>query len=294
MVLHKVTIGIPTFNEEKNILNLLRCLERDISKDYIIIEVIISDDSSDNTPELVCNYIKNSSLNIKLEHHDSRRGAAAAWNEIFDKSTGDIVVLYDADILLEDSCTQQLVSTIREGVGLCASNPKPVPVKGLVNNASIFISSWLRSIRKNRLSKYTAMGRALSIRSNLAEKISIPHDIIAIDLYLQCKVLEYGSYVVYNDDAVVYFSPAKSMSDFASQIIRAVGGYKQIHKYVRRFELNLPKKILILKTVQNMVDNPIGAISALICYVLIPFYKFRMQGVNSAIWHPAKTTKSIG
>jgi glycosyltransferase involved in cell wall biosynthesis len=294
MVLHTVTIGIPTFNEEKNILNLLRCLERDISKDYIIIEVIISDDSSDNTPELVCNYIKNSSLNIKLEHHDSRRGAAAAWNEIFDKSTGDIVVLYDADILLEDSCTQQLVSTIREGVGLCASNPKPVPVKGLVNNASIFISSWLRSIRKNRLSKYTAMGRALSIRSNLAEKISIPHDIIAIDLYLQCKVLEYGSYVVYNDDAVVYFSPAKSMSDFASQIIRAVSGYKQIHKYVRRFELNLPKKILILKTVQNMVDNPIGAISALICYVLIPFYKLRMQGVNSAIWHPAKTTKSIG
>jgi glycosyltransferase involved in cell wall biosynthesis len=294
MVLHTVTIGIPTFNEEKNILNLLRCLERDISKDYIIIEVIISDDSSDNTPELVCNYIKNSSLNIKLEHHDSRRGAAAAWNEIFEKSTGDIVVLYDADILLEDSCTQQLVSTIREGVGLCASNPKPVPVKGLVNNASIFISSWLRSIRKNRLSKYTAMGRALSIRSNLAEKISIPHDIIAIDLYLQCKVLEYGSYVVYNDDAVVYFSPAKSMSDFASQIIRAVSGYKQIHKYVRRFELNLPKKILILKTVQNMVDNPIGAISALICYVLIPFYKLRMQGVNSAIWHPAKTTKSIG
>jgi hypothetical protein len=138
------------------------------------------------------------------------------------------------------------------------------------------------------------MGRALSIRSNLAEKISIPHDIIAIDLYLQCKVLEYGSYVVYNDDAVVYFSPAKSMSDFASQIIRAVSGYKQIHKYVRRFELNLPKKILILKTVQNMVDNPIGAISALICYVLIPFYKLRMQGVNSAIWHPAKTTKSIG
>ena len=76
MALHRVTIGIPTFNEEKNILNLLRSLEQDFSKDYIITEVIISDDSSDNTPELVRNYIKNSSLNIKLEHHDSRRGAA--------------------------------------------------------------------------------------------------------------------------------------------------------------------------------------------------------------------------
>ena len=294
MVLHRVTIGIPTFNEEKNILNLLRRLEQDFSKDYIITEVIISDDSSDNTPELVSNYIKNSSLNIKLEHHDSRRGAAAAWNEIFEKSTGDIVVLYDADILLEENCTQELVSTIREGVGLCASNPKPVPIKGLVNNASVFISSWLRSIRKNRLSKYTTMGRALSIRSNLAEKISVPHHIIAIDLYLQCKVLEYGSYVVYNDNAVVYFSPAKSMSDFASQIIRAVSGYKQIHRYVRRFELNLPKKMLILETMQNTIDNPIGAISAFICYVLIPFYKLKLQGVDSAIWNTAKTTKSIG
>lgn len=294
MVLHRVTIGIPTFNEEKNILNLLRCLEQDFSKDYKITEVIISDDSSDNTPELVSNYIKNSSLNIKLEHHDSRRGAAAAWNEIFKKSTGDILVLYDADILLEENCTQELVSTIREGAGLCASNPKPVPIKGLVNNASVFISSWLRSIRKNRLSKYTTMGRALAIRSNLAEKISVPHHIIAIDLYLQCKVLEYGSYVVYNDNAVVYFSPAKSMSDFASQIIRAVSGYKQIHRYARRFELNLPKKILILEAMQNTIDNPIGAISAFICYVLIPFYKLKLQGVDSAIWHTAKTTKSIG
>jgi hypothetical protein len=89
---------------------------------------------------------------------------------------------------------------------LCASNPKPTKVKGLAASASIFISNWLRAVRVKQLSQYTVMGRALSIQSEIAKKISIPKDTIALDLYLQCKVLEYGVDVVYNDNAVVYLA----------------------------------------------------------------------------------------
>ncbi|HEY9491108.1 MAG TPA: glycosyltransferase family 2 protein, partial [Nitrososphaeraceae archaeon] len=96
----RVTVGIPTFNEEENISNLLKSLVADTPKDFIISEVLVSDDSSDNTPEIVDKFAQNNSLNIKVMHHSGRRGAAEAWKEIFEKSIGDIIVLCDGDVIV--------------------------------------------------------------------------------------------------------------------------------------------------------------------------------------------------
>jgi glycosyltransferase involved in cell wall biosynthesis len=289
----RVTIGIPTFNEEENISNLLKSLMADTPKDFIISEVIISDDSSDNTSKIVDEFMLNSSLNIKVMHHPCRRGAAAAWKEIFEKSIGDIIVLCDADLIVGKNCIRELVYSIQGKIGLCASNPTPVQIEGLVSRASTFISKWLRSVRKVRLSQYTTMGRALSIRSDIAKKIMIPTDIIAIDLYLQCKVLEQEMQVLYNDNAVVYFRPANSMYDFTSQVIRASNGHKQIRDYVRKFKIDLSPSVAIIEIIRNIIFNPLGAISLVVCCALVPFYKSKLQDINSAKWHTAKSTKSI-
>ncbi len=293
LILLRVTIGIPTFDEEENISNLLKSLVADIPKDFIISEVIISDDSSDNTPEIVDEFVQNSSLNIKVMHHSYRRGAAAAWKEIFEKSVGDIIVLCDADLIVGKNCIRELVYAIQGKIGLCASNPTPVHIEGLVGRASTFISNWLRSVRKNRFSQYTTMGRALSIRSDIAKKITIPTDIIAIDLYLQCKVLEQEIDVLYNDNALVYFRPPNSMSDFTSQVIRAINGHKQIRDYVAKFKIDLSPSVALIEIIRNIILNPLGAISLVVCCALVPFYKFKLQDINSAKWHTAVSTKSV-
>src|SRR3712207_2877194 len=222
-----ITVGIPSYNERQNIVNLLRAIEEQHTP---IFEVLISDDSSDNTPSLVHNFAEHSLLNIRLFHHDTRRGAAEAWNEILQRAAGDIIVLYDADTIPHPSCTQQLTSHIQENVGICASNSQPVQAAGIAGRASVFISKWLRSVRLACLSQYTVMGRALAINSNEAKKIEIPTNIIAIDLYMQCKVLEMGRDVIYNDSAIVYFKPANNIYDLASQVMRAVNGHKQLEE----------------------------------------------------------------
>jgi glycosyltransferase involved in cell wall biosynthesis len=288
----KVTIGIPTFNEEQNIRALLQCLETDTSNNQFISEIIISDDSSDNTPKIIDEFMKNSSMAIRLIHHDERRGAAIAWNEIFEESTGDIIILYDADIILGRNCTHELVSKINGRVGVCASNQKPIQARSIIGKATTFISKWLGSIRTKGLSQYTVMGRALSIRSELAKKISIPGDIIAIDLYLQCKAVEYGFDIFYNDNAVVYFYPANTMSDFISQVLRAANGHKQIHKYIKRFKYCISPNVALIEAMRTISDDPSGALSLVACYILIPFYIFKLKGVNSSKWHVATSTKS--
>jgi len=220
----RITVGIPSYNERQNITNLLQAIEEQHTQ---IFEVLISDDSSDNTPSLVRDFAQHSLLDIQLFHHDKRRGAAAAWNEIIQRAAGEIVVLYDADTIPHPSCTEQLVSHIQGNVGICASNSQPVQAAGIAGRASVFISEWLRSVRLAQLSQYTVMGRALAISSGEAKKVEIPTNVIAIDLYMQCKILEMGRDVIYNDSAIVCFKPANSIYDLASQVVRAVNGHSR-------------------------------------------------------------------
>lgn len=298
--MRRVTVGIPAYNEEQNMLNLLQSIEEQHLHNCSISEIIVSDDSSDDTPDIVSKFAQHSSIKeVILLHHRQRRGTAAAWNEIFQQASGDVIVLYDGDTIPHPWCTNQLVSRIngRTGgtLGLCASNSQPVQKKGIAGRASVFVSNWLRSVRLAGLSQYTVMGRALAIDSSVAKNIQIPLDIIAIDLYLQCKVLEMSLKVVYDDDAIVYFKPANQMQDLASQVIRAINGHKQIKDYISKFEIDLPTRVAIMKALKNAVVDPVGAISVAIGYSTIPYYRSKLAtaGTNSAKWHTAESSKTI-
>src|SRR5918992_1520028 len=286
----RITIGIPSYNERQNIVNLLRAIEE---QHIPIFEVLISDDSADNTPNLVRNFAQHSILDIQLFHHDTRRGAAAAWNEIIQKAKGDVIVLYDADTIPHPSCTEQLTLSVKGNVGICASNSQPVEAAGIAGRASVFISKWLRSVRLNRLSQYTVMGRGVAVNSREAKKIEIPTDIIAIDLYIQCKILEMRRDVIYNDNAIVFFKPANDMRDLASQVIRAVNGHYQIKEYVSSIGICLPQQIAIGHALKNTFKDPLGAISVAIGYSLIPYYRSRLEHTDTAKWHTATSSKAI-
>jgi glycosyltransferase involved in cell wall biosynthesis len=285
-----ITVGIPSYNERQNIVNLLRAIEEQPTP---IFEVLISDDSSDNTPSLIRNYAQHSMLDIQLFHHDTRRGAAAAWNEILQRATGDTVVLYDADTSPHPSCTVQLASQIQGNVGICASNSQPVQAAGIAGRASVFISNWLRSVRLARLSQYTVMGRALAINSREAKKIEIPANTIAIDLFIQCKILEMGLDIIYNDNAIVYFKPADNIGDLASQVMRAVNGHKQIEDYVSSCGIGLPQEVAIANAVKNAAKDPLGAMSVAMGYSLIWYYRSRLEHTDTAKWHTAASSKAI-
>ncbi|HEX2107473.1 MAG TPA: glycosyltransferase family 2 protein [Nitrososphaera sp.] len=288
--MHRITIGIPSYNERQNIVNLLRAIEE---QNIPISEVLISDDSSDDTPNLVRNFTQHSILDIQLFHHDTRRGAAAAWNEIIQKAKGDVIVLYDADTIPHPSCTEQLTLSLKGRVGICASNSQPVQAAGIAGRASVFISNWLRSVRLARLSQYTVMGRAVAINSREAKKIEIPTDMIAIDLYIQCKILEIGLDVIYNDNAIVYFKPASDMRDLASQVIRSVNGHNQIKDYVSSFGICLPQQLAIIHALRNILKDPLGAMSVVIGYSLIPYYRSSLEHTDKATWHTATSSKTI-
>ncbi len=236
-IMLRITIGIPSYNEGARIISLIRSVyESTLNGDEALItEVIICDHSSDSTPQIIRTFMsQHRYIPIHFVHHDERGGAASAWNEIFSLATGDIIVLFDADVLPDKECISELASCMENNkVELCASNPICLKPGSSAARAASFISSWLETIRKRGVSQYTVMGRSLSIRTDLAKRIIIPKETIAIDLYLQCRILEMGYRILYREKARVYFTPPSTMRDFASQVLRSRNGHRQISTQVR-------------------------------------------------------------
>jgi cellulose synthase/poly-beta-1,6-N-acetylglucosamine synthase-like glycosyltransferase len=291
----RLTIGIPSYNEGVRIISLIRSVyESTLNADVArISEVIICDHSSDSTPQILKSFMsQHRYLPIYLVHHAERGGAASAWNEIFSLATGDIIVLFDADVLPLKECISELVSCMENyKVGLCASNPICLKPGSSTARAASFISSWLEDMRRRGVSQYTVMGRSLSIRTDLAKRIIIPKETIAIDLYLQCRILEMGYHIHYREKAMVYFTPPSTMRDFASQVLRSKNGHRQISTLVRRLGIKASPWSVLMASIKTTYGNPTAALFMLFCSCLLPFYSSRLRGTNSYKWTIATSTK---
>ncbi len=227
----RITVGIPSYNEGMGLVHLLHQLSKQRLGNHRIIEVIVSDDSDDGTPELVRRLVRDTPYNLRLIHHGERRGVAEAWNEIFGEAEGDVIALYDADVILEHDTTLNLVKHLRDRVGITASNTLPLKAKTIAGRASEAVARWLRRMRlRNPEAQFTVMGRGLALRRELAEAVHIPRNVIAVDLYLQLSAEKLGWSVRYVDEARVWFRPVESFRDFASQVIRAYLGHRQLRR----------------------------------------------------------------
>jgi cellulose synthase/poly-beta-1,6-N-acetylglucosamine synthase-like glycosyltransferase len=291
----RITIGIPSYNEGAKITSLIRSIvESTLNGDNSrITEIIICDHSSDSTPQILRSFMsQHRSVPIHLVHHDERGGAASAWNEVFSLATGDIIVLFDADVMPTKDCISELTSCMDDNkVGLCASNPTCLSPGSPAARAASFISSWLESIRKHGVSQYTVMGRSLSIRTDVAKRIIIPKETIAIDLYLQCRILEMGYHILYREKARVYFTPPTTLNDFASQVLRSRNGHRQVSTQVKKLGISASPWSVLMASVKTAYYSPIDAFILLLCSCLLPVYNSRLPGTNSYKWTIATSTK---
>ena len=293
-----ITIGIPSYNESYNLVRILhQVLSQRLPRNFKISEIIVSDDSTDDTPLLINKLReKRSDDKISFLHHNTRRGVSEAWNEIFQNADGDIVVLYDADISITKDTTYNLVKRFaqKKELGIIASSPRPYFSSSIAGRASCCVGEWLRFIRiLCPDSQFTVMGRGLAIRGFLAKKIKIPKEVIACDLYLACKVYEMGFKVSYADDAIIFFKPAESMRDFASQVIRAFIGHRQLKNVMKN---NIPSEISLKEQLGPFLKVASGSISNLLSTIiaysaLLVYFPIVFRGSCTTAWETAKTTK---
>lgn len=113
----KISVIIPMFNEEENVLNTLNCVN-DILKEYDDYEIIAVDDGSyDNTFELASEYASNNP-NIVILQHSINRGMGGALRTGFKNARCDIVITIDADLSYDPYYIPKLVNELDEATDI--------------------------------------------------------------------------------------------------------------------------------------------------------------------------------
>lgn len=114
----KLSILIPSYNEEKTIIKVLEKISKIDLIDGTEKEIIIVDDAStDKSYSLVTAYIStNKDLQIQIYRHEKNKGKGACISLAVAKSTGNIVVIQDADLEYDPADYNQLLKPILEGM----------------------------------------------------------------------------------------------------------------------------------------------------------------------------------
>ena len=107
----KITVIIPTYNEEKAVIACLESLRDQNLKDFEVI--IVDDGSTDNTLAIIKGLgIESYDLKVLKQEH---KGPGAARNLAAKKANGDILVFVDADMTFDKNFLRMLIKPITSG-----------------------------------------------------------------------------------------------------------------------------------------------------------------------------------
>ena len=160
------SIIIPAFNEEDDIA---QTIETCLAIDYPHKEIIVVDDSTDDTPRIVEGY---ANRGVRLIHRkENRNGCCGARNVGMQHATGDVVVIVNGDVRPRPNFLQGLAEHYENGADwvVCYSN-----VVNPDNIWSIYIYAW-ELLRRGHTDPWWCEG--FSCRREAAEAVGyIPGD----------------------------------------------------------------------------------------------------------------------
>lgn len=289
-----VSIGIPAYNEGKNIQHLLKALIAQKETDIRITEIfVISDGSSDDTKEKV-KAIKDKRIIFKDD--GKRLGKSARLDYIFRTFTGDVLVLADADIYIDD--TLLIANTIKKAKlqksGLAGVNALPLPAETKfeqIIETGVFIMKDIAKSWNNANNYLSFKGCFMVLDGILARSIHMPARIVNNDPFIYFSAIEMRYAPIYIDSSKMYYRSPMTLADHIKQSSRYKGSREELEKY---FQLDwdkqytMPVAIVLSSILKSLVSRPLTFFP----YIAVNIYsQIKRQTKLKSTWSIANSTK---
>ncbi len=232
--MNKISFLIAAYNEEVNIGKTLNSVIKETPIGVEAEIIVVTSGCTDRTNEIVKQYQEQTSSSfIRLLNEKHRNGKASALNLATANAMGDILILLDADVVLEHNSIQYLLQPFSDtSVGLvCSKVLLSCEKSKLCNQIAKSRSSMWDSIREKENtsgSLFIPSGYLYSIRKFLFPML--PNNIIDEDVYVGIMVSQSGYKIIYEPSAMVQTIFPQNILDIIRQRTRNHVGRLQISK----------------------------------------------------------------
>jgi len=222
-----VSIIIPAYNEENIIDHTVNSM---LQTDYPNKEIIVvNDGSTDNTLGIISKY-----QNIKIVNKP-QGGKASAINSGLDASTGKIILIIDADTVVEKQAITNIVSPFEknEKIGAVTGNVKVLNRNSILGRIQVLEYvvgiQMLRGVLGLFGMVVIVSGAFGAFRRDAILNGGSPFtsDTLTEDFDATLTMLERGYSVVYRNNAVAYTEVPETIQDYITQRTRWFRGFFQ-------------------------------------------------------------------
>lgn len=301
--LFTVTIGIPAYNAQDNIINILTSLASQVVKKFRIDSIVLfSDNSTDGTVNLALKLKQKVNI-LRIIEGKKRKGFPLVFKNLVRNIMSDAFILFNDDILIRDKyLLYKLIKPFLEfkNVGLVSGNPQPLTPKNFIESAGV---STFRAYEKARYlykkgqNKFTCDAKVLALSKSFLEVLRFPQDdkkMGNVDsfLYFSCKLS--GFKYMHIRNVVVHFSYPSKLSEYIQWSIR-----NNQNQYLLQTEFGeevkkeyvLPKKYLYPALAYQFAKSPIQAAFIYIVGLYCKVKAVKEYRDFNPVWDVIKSTK---
>ncbi len=233
-----VTFVVVAYNEEEYIG---RKIDNILSLDYPHdkLEIIIgSDGSTDNTENIIEEYVRSQSHQVTKSHvkyraiiSKERRGKVSLLNEIVPQAKGEIIVFSDARQMFDVSALRELVSNFADEKVGCVSGElvfEDEAKTGVAGSVGFYwrYEKWMRKLESNIHSMVGATGAIYAIRKGLFTPP--PPNTILDDVFIPLKVVEKGFRAIFDSQAKAFDRASSTSREEFTRKVRTLAGNFQL------------------------------------------------------------------
>jgi poly-beta-1,6-N-acetyl-D-glucosamine synthase len=289
-----LTVGIPAYNEERNIGKLIQNINSQKGQSFIIDKIfIISDGSVDNTVSEASKF-----KNVIIIDDGKRKGKALRINEIFQLAQSELVIILDADIALKEDAFKQLIQPFFKAsdIMLVSGTLSPIRPKTLAGTLSfVAFDLWQNAIEMAENNEMYHCGGPLRAFKKPFYKNFIFPAITADDVYpyFVCKQMNYQ--FAYIKNALGFYKLPATITDFKKQQKRFLES-ESVHE--NRFGVDFAKQyysitfyIKFKAFVKTFFKFPASALGYLIVWMPIKINSLIRKPEINGTWDSIISTK---